>query len=110
MEKKTILVTGASSGIGKGIASYFLANGYNVVINSTTKEKLEKVYQELGGGENIEMVVGDIGLKETGQKMVDIAMEKFGSVDILVNNAQQFGSAAAPVIQPLEDYDERTGI
>lgn len=94
MRKKTILVTGASSGIGKGIATYFLANGYNVVINSTTKEKLEKVYQELGGGENIEMVVGDVSLHATGQNMVDIAMEKFGSVDILVNNAGLFETRA----------------
>jgi short-subunit dehydrogenase len=47
MKKQTIIITGASSGIGKEIARHFLANGDNVVINSLTSDKLEQVYQEL---------------------------------------------------------------
>jgi NAD(P)-dependent dehydrogenase (short-subunit alcohol dehydrogenase family) len=87
MKKQTVIVTGASSGIGKEVARYFLGKGDNVVINSTTQEKLEQVYNELGAGENLAMVAGSVSDKHTGEKLVAIAVEKFGSADVLVNNA-----------------------
>jgi len=90
MKKQTILITGASSGIGKELARYFLEKGDNVIINSTTAQKLENVYQELGAGENLAMVVGNVSDKQTGKKMVDVAIERFGSVDVLINNAGIF--------------------
>jgi len=105
MKKQTILVTGASSGIGKGIAAYFLSQDYNVVINSATKEKLENVFQELGAGAQLAMVAGDIGLKHTGEEMVRVAMEKFGSVDVLVNNAGLFETK--PFLEVDEAYLDR---
>jgi NAD(P)-dependent dehydrogenase (short-subunit alcohol dehydrogenase family) len=90
MKKQTAIVTGASSGIGKEIARHFLANGDNVVINSMTAKKLEEVYQELGAGENLAMVAGDVSDKKTGEELLATAIEKFGSVDVLVNNAGIF--------------------
>src|ERR1044072_3288400 len=90
MKKQTIIVTGASSGIGKGVAKYFLEKGDNVVINSTTPEKLEQTYRELGAGPNLAMVAGDVSNKATGEKLVATAIEKFGSADVLVNNAGIF--------------------
>ena len=87
MKKQTIIVTGASSGIGKEVARHFLEKGDNVVINSSSAEKLEKVYKELGGGENLAMVAGNVKFKSTGEKLVAMAIEKFGSADVLVNNA-----------------------
>jgi NAD(P)-dependent dehydrogenase (short-subunit alcohol dehydrogenase family) len=87
MKTQTIIVTGASSGIGKEIARHFLKNGDNVVINSSTAEKLEEVYQELGAGKNLAKVVGDVKHKSTGEQLLAIAVEKFGGVDVLVNNA-----------------------
>ncbi|TKC04764.1 SDR family oxidoreductase [Pedobacter polaris] len=94
MKKQTIIVTGASSGIGKEIARHFLANGDNVVINSLTSEKLEEVYQELGGGENLALVAGNISDKKTGKQLLATAIAKFGSVDVLVNNAGIFETRA----------------
>ena len=90
MSNQTIIVTGASSGIGKEIARYFLEKGDNVVINSPTPEKLSKAYWELGGGNNLAMVAGDVSKKRTGEKLVETAIDNFGSVDILVNNAGIF--------------------
>jgi NAD(P)-dependent dehydrogenase (short-subunit alcohol dehydrogenase family) len=87
MKKQTVIVTGASSGIGKEIARHFLKNGDNVVINSSTGKKLEEVYDELGGGKNLAMVVGDVKHKSTGEKLLATALERFGSADVLVNNA-----------------------
>jgi NAD(P)-dependent dehydrogenase (short-subunit alcohol dehydrogenase family) len=92
MKKQTIIVTGASSGIGKEIARHFLANGDNVVINSSTAEKLEQAYEELGGVENesLAMGAGNVSDKRTGEKLLATALAKFGSVDVLVNNAGIF--------------------
>ncbi|MHC0440250.1 SDR family NAD(P)-dependent oxidoreductase [Flavobacterium sp. 3-210] len=100
MKKQTIIVTGAASGIGKGIAKYFLDRGDNVVINSVTPASLENAFNEFGGGDNLAMYAGDISNKQTGEQLVKIAIEKFGSVDILVNNAGIFDS------KPFLEVDE----
>jgi NAD(P)-dependent dehydrogenase (short-subunit alcohol dehydrogenase family) len=100
MKKQTIIVTGAASGIGKGIAKYFLDRGDNVVINSFTATSLEKAYNEFGAGDNLAMVAGDVSDKRTGEQLVAKAIEKFGSVDVLVNNAGIFDS------KPFLEVDE----
>jgi NAD(P)-dependent dehydrogenase (short-subunit alcohol dehydrogenase family) len=105
MKKQTIIVTGASSGIGKEIAKHFLKKGDNVVINSATKEKLEQVFHELGGGNNLAMVAGDVSNKQTGEQLVATALKRFGSVDVLVNNAGIFGTR--PFLEVTEDYLDR---
>ena len=105
MKKQTIIVTGASSGIGKEIARRFLAKGDRVVINSTTAHKLQEVFDELGGGENLAMVVGNVSDKSTGEKLVATAVEKFGSADVLVNNAGIFETK--PFLEVDEAYLDR---
>ncbi len=87
----TVLITGASSGIGFDVARGFLNNGSNVVLNGRNSEKLAAAAQTLGHENKIAEVPGDIGNKETGEKMVNTAIERFGSVDALVNNAGIFG-------------------
>jgi NAD(P)-dependent dehydrogenase (short-subunit alcohol dehydrogenase family) len=105
MKKQTIIVTGASSGIGKEIARHFLEKGDNVVINSFTAKKLEEVYRELGAGENLAMVAGNVSDKKTGERLVETAVEKFGSADVLVNNAGIFETK--PFLQVDEAYLDR---
>lgn len=105
MKKQTIIVTGASSGIGKEVARHFLAKGDNVVINSSTAKKLEQVYRELGGGENLAMVTGDVYDRKTGEKLLAAAMNKFGSADVLVNNAGIFETR--PFLEVDEAYLDR---
>jgi NAD(P)-dependent dehydrogenase (short-subunit alcohol dehydrogenase family) len=105
MKTQTIIVTGASSGIGKEIARHFLENGDNVVINSTTPEKLEEVYKELGAGANLAMVAGDVSDKRTGENLVATAVAKFGSADVLVNNAGIFETK--PFLEVDEAYLDR---
>ncbi|MBV8325039.1 SDR family oxidoreductase [Chryseobacterium sp.] len=105
MKKHTVIVTGASSGIGEAVAKYFLDKGDNVVINSTTPEKLEKVYQKLGAGEHLAMVVGNVKDKKTGEELVSVALDRFGSVDVLVNNAGIFENK--PFLEVDESYLDR---
>jgi NAD(P)-dependent dehydrogenase (short-subunit alcohol dehydrogenase family) len=105
MKKQTIIVTGASSGIGKEIARYFLEKGDNVVINSASQDKLEKAYHELGAGVNLATVAGDVSDKKTGERLVATAIDKFGSADVLINNAGIFETR--PFLEVDEAYLDR---
>ena len=84
--QKTIIVTGASQGIGAAVANLFLDRGYNVVANS--RRITQK--NELQISKSLALVDGDIGLASTAERIVGTAMERFGSVDALVNNAGVF--------------------
>ena len=86
MKQKTIIVTGASQGIGAGIATLFLDRGYNVV--GTSRHISSK--NELRQSDHLVLVDGDIGQTATAQHVVKTALERFGSVDALVNNAGIF--------------------
>ncbi|MGY2005779.1 SDR family NAD(P)-dependent oxidoreductase [Nocardia gipuzkoensis] len=98
--KKTVIVTGSSSGIGRDIARAFVERGDNVVLNGRDAEKLTRVAAELGAPERVATVVGDIGAAATGTALVDLAVERFGGVDVLVNNAGIF--AAKPFVEVTE--------
>ena len=90
MKTQTIIITGASTGIGKAIAALFLKNNYNVVINSANSQHLAATFTELGYPGRLAMVAGDISNPETGNKLVETAVTQFGGVDVLVNNAGIF--------------------
>ena len=86
IQRKTVIVTGASQGIGAAVANLFLERGYNVVANSrriTQKNELQR-------SDNVALVDGDIALPATAAKLVDTAVQRFGSIDALVNNAGIF--------------------
>tara|TARA_R110002096_G_scaffold272139_2_gene465826 strand:+ start:1079 stop:1822 length:744 start_codon:yes stop_codon:yes gene_type:complete len=101
MKNKTVIITGASSGIGKAIAKHFIEKGSNVVMNSSNEENLKKTYEEFNSPPNAVYIAGDISKRETGQKLRDLAMEIFNSVDVLINNAGIF----AP--KPFLDVEEK---
>ncbi|WP_218004101.1 SDR family NAD(P)-dependent oxidoreductase [Nocardia araoensis] len=89
---KTVIVTGSSSGIGRDIARAFVERGDNVVLNGRDAEKLTRVAAELGAPERVAAVPGDIGAATTATTLVRVAVERFGGVDVLVNNAGVFGA------------------
>lgn len=105
MKKQTVIITGASSGIGLETARYFLDRGDNVIINSQTASKLEQVYNELEAGKNLAMVSGSVSEKSTGEALVKTAIERFGSIDVLVNNAGIYENK--PFLEVTEDYLDR---
>ena len=82
-QSNTVLITGASSGIGLDVARAFLARGANVVINGRNAQKLQAAADQLGHPEQVAIVPGDIAEKVTGEAMVRVALERFGSVDVL---------------------------
>lgn len=101
MKGKTVIITGASTGIGRAMATLFIEKGSNVVMNSLHKEKLEATYNDLGRPKNAIYMAGNVGDKQVGQKIVDLAIEKFGRVDVLINNAGVF--APKPFLEVTND-------
>lgn len=88
-ENKTVFVTGASRGIGKEVALKFADNGYNVVINYvSSKTNVEKLKAEFETkGVKTLVMQADVTDKEAIEELVKKAIEEFGSIDVLVNNA-----------------------
>jgi len=86
---KTVLVTGASRGIGKAIATKFAQNGYNVIIHCYQNEQLaNELAQSLQQFNIMTLVVkADISNFEEIKNMVELSLKKFGKIDVLVNNA-----------------------
>jgi len=91
--KKTVIVTGASQGIGAAIVQAFLDRGYNVVATSRSVSKSDFVTSA-----NLALVDGDIGQAATAEKVAQTAVSKFSSIDHVVNNAGIF------VAKPFTDY------
>lgn len=87
---ETVLITGASTGIGLAAARAFHGQGANMVLNASNADRLNDAYDSLGRPNNVHLVVGDIADKSVGQRMVDDAVKAFGRVDVLVNNAGIF--------------------
>src|SRR5207245_4804675 len=81
--RKTVIVTGASQGIGAGIVQAFLARGYNVVGTSRNATKSK----ELSANDHLALVDGDIGQFETARRVAELAIKKFNSIDAVVANA-----------------------
>ncbi|WP_295999453.1 SDR family NAD(P)-dependent oxidoreductase [Rugamonas sp.] len=85
-QQKTVIITGASQGIGAAAAKAFLARGYNVV--GTSRNISQST--ELAASDRLLLVDGDIGDAATAAKVVAAAVQRFGGVDALVNNAGIF--------------------
>lgn len=83
---KTIIVTGSSAGIGEGIARRFHDEGGNVIINARNAEKCAAVAQTLDPARTL-VVPGDVSKSAFANEIVAAAVEKFGGLDTLVNNA-----------------------
>nr|WP_298146522.1 SDR family NAD(P)-dependent oxidoreductase [uncultured Pseudomonas sp.] len=95
---RTVVITGASSGIGLGLARAYLARGFNVVGNARSEARLADAAETLGGNGRFLGVTGDIADPATAPRLIERAIERFGQVDVLVNNAGFF------LPKPFVDY------
>lgn len=89
-DNKVVLTTGGSRGIGEKIAERFAQAGYNLIINYVSNiENVEELETKIKGNANIEIlfIQSDVTSFESCENMVNEAIEKFGHIDVLVNNA-----------------------
>src|SRR6476660_5691964 len=91
---KTVIITGASQGIGAGIVRAFLARGYDVVGTARNATKSS----ELSASDHLALIDGDIGQFETAQRVSELALKNFGSIDAVVANAGIF------MVKPFTEY------
>ena len=91
-EPKVAVITGASRGIGESLLKAFRGRGYRVVASSRTIGKSDDPA--------IAAVAGDIGSRETAKRVFELAIERFGRIDTLINNAGVF------IAKPFTEYSE----
>lgn len=84
--RKTVIITGAGSGIGRATALRFARDGYNVVLNGRNTQALAEVANEIGT-DVVLIAPGDVANKAEVETVVEAATRRFGSIDVVINNA-----------------------
>jgi len=82
-----IVITGASSGIGRALVTELARRGARLVITARREDRLRALVEELSAGDRVRYVVGDVTDEAVRQSVIDAAVDQFGGVDVLVNNA-----------------------
>jgi len=100
LDGKAAIVTGGSKGIGKGIAKAYADAGAHVLITARKADVLETTAAELGP--NVSWIAGHTGRPEDGERVVAACLERYGSCDVLVNNA-----ATNPTFGPMIETEAR---
>ena len=101
LENKVAAITGGTAGIGRAIAEAFLAEGARVALMARNPDKAARVLDEIGAGERCAFIAGDATMQADVERFVDASVERFGQVDVLVNNAGGAGE-----LQPVADLPD----
>ena len=113
LENRRALITGSSSGIGKGVAKRFAAEGARVVVNypdASQRDNAAGVVADIeAAGGTAKAIQADVAVETDVQNLVDAAQEYMGGIDILVNNA---GIAATSPVEdiPVATWDRIIGV
>jgi len=106
LKDRVVIVTGATSGMGKAIAHLFAIEGASLVITGRNKKRGNQVLKELQGVHSkVILVIGDVGLPEFNKTLVETAIDRFGKLDTIVVNAGVLGLGDVASL-PLEVWQE----
>ena len=86
IENKVVVIAGASSGIGAATAKLLASKGAKLVLGARREERLAEIASEIGG-DNVIYQATDVTDKDQVKALIDLAVEKFGRLDVLYNNA-----------------------
>ncbi|MFS0575787.1 SDR family NAD(P)-dependent oxidoreductase [Sporosarcina sp. 179-K 3D1 HS] len=92
LQKKVVIVTGGTSGIGEAVTRRFIQEGAQVSIMGRSKDRLDRMSDEFG--KNLLTIQGDVSKYEDNQKIVKDTVEKFGKLDVFIANAGVFDGFA----------------
>jgi len=107
LENKVTLITGSGRGIGRAIAQLFAKEGSRVFLTARTEPQLAAVTKEIEvAGGKAGYLATDLGPTANCETVVDAAREKFGRIDILINNAGHYGPVVPVEEYPLEEFDK----
>src|SRR5215212_556560 len=102
LEGKVALITGASQGLGRALALAFAREGTSIVINSRSEESIRPVAREAEAlGAEVVALAADVSRNTDAERLVDTAVERFGRVNMLINNAGVLGPRVT-----IEEYPE----
>jgi glucose 1-dehydrogenase len=115
-KQKVVVVTGSSRGIGKAIAKEFAKAGHSVVINARDEEELKRAAEDISklvnyannnnNNNKVVYVAGDISQEQTCIALVEETIQKFGRIDVLVNNAGIRGESKKIYELTSSDWDD----
>lgn len=111
MEDKVVIITGGTSGIGRALAFEFGKHGAKLLITGRNPTELERTVQELRqAGIQVSGVQADVSKEEDNRRMAEEAINRYGKIDILINNAgismrALFEQAEIPVIKQVMDIN-----
>ena len=103
--KKTALITGATSGIGRATATLFAKNNINLILCGRRQERLESIAKELSSHTKVHSLCFDVRDKKLVQKLLGNLPEGFDSVDVLINNAGNAHGLDSIESGSIEDWD-----
>ena len=103
---KVVVITGAGSGIGRAVANLFAAHGANLALADKNEKRLREVQSKTGArGVQVMAEMVDVSDRQQVKALSDSVLEKFGRVDVLVNNAG-IGWAGPCHVFPMEDFEQ----
>jgi 3-oxoacyl-[acyl-carrier protein] reductase len=99
---KIALVTGGTRGIGLSIVKAYLAEGARVAFSGTTAQTVARAQSELGREDECAGIVAELSAADAGSKLVESAVQRFGGIDVLVNNAGVISPAGVWDVNPAQ--------
>jgi short-subunit dehydrogenase len=108
MPTTVALVTGASRGLGRAVARAFAERGLGLILTARDRHDLHLISEELRNTTEVVALAGDVAEAEHAERLVQAGLERFGHIDVLINNASELGPSPMPELQDLSADDFAT--